>query len=148
LKDHVLPNYDDIQSIAMDLVDPLVTAVERGRLTAPKVVETPFGNFDGKTSSDVTELVIEIIDTIRYADVRRIFLLLAQLLRNESSEKTKKKIKSTAENLAKYDIAIWKKVGPSVQMALLEVISGLGVAERQESQDLIVVVINQILSSA
>jgi ppGpp synthetase/RelA/SpoT-type nucleotidyltranferase len=73
LREQVLPNYDDIPAIFRDLVEPLTTAVEAGRHTAIQPIVTPFGELEGKTASDITSLVIEIFDWLRYVDIEKTF---------------------------------------------------------------------------
>jgi hypothetical protein len=43
LKEHVIPNYDDVPAIFGDLVEPLLSAVKKAKDPPTKPIVTPFG---------------------------------------------------------------------------------------------------------
>jgi Region found in RelA / SpoT proteins len=58
-RDYVLPNYDDPQSVYPEIKDQLVAAVAAARLTKPRPIETPFGNYPGITVDRVVDVVAD-----------------------------------------------------------------------------------------
>src|SRR6516225_1768063 len=69
LREYVLPNYDDIAAIYPELRAALLRAVDNANVTETQPIETPFGNLDGHTATDVNRLVVGIISDLRYVDV-------------------------------------------------------------------------------
>jgi ppGpp synthetase/RelA/SpoT-type nucleotidyltranferase len=147
LKEHVLPNYDDLPAIYRDLIDPLTSVAIAAKTTPTKPVETPFGEFPGKTSTDVARLVVEIFDTLRYVDVERTFDALCQFFRSEADEKVREQILGAAKRLARYDISVWEAAGPTVQSSLVEASTRLKGLDRESVRSLIVAVYGAVLHS-
>ena len=108
LKDDVLPNYDDVPAVHRDLVDPLLSAVSNARTTAPQPIKTTFGELEGKTAADVTQVVVEIFELLRYVDIERTFQALCQIFRSEPDERVRKAILDAVLRLADYDLEVWE----------------------------------------
>jgi ppGpp synthetase/RelA/SpoT-type nucleotidyltranferase len=132
LKEQVLPNYDDVPAIYGELIEPLISALERARGTPTKPIKTPFGELEGKTAADVARLVVEIFDMLRYVDIERTFDVLCQIFRGETDEQTRKQILDAVQRLAKYDLGVWEKAGALVQAVLVDA-AGRMTAEDQVS---------------
>jgi ppGpp synthetase/RelA/SpoT-type nucleotidyltranferase len=147
LKEQVLPNYDDVPAIYGDLIEPLISAVESARSTPTKPIETPFGELKGKTAADIARLVIEIFDMLRYVDIERTFDALCRLFRGEPDEQARKQIRDAVQHLAKYDLAIWEKVGPAVQSVLIDVVERMTAEDQQNVRSVIVAVWDAALAS-
>ena len=79
IKDYVLPHYDDPQGIYPELRRALLKAVEDARRSKVQPIETPFGNLPGKTSQDVTAIVVDILDNLRYIDIEGTFQALGDI---------------------------------------------------------------------
>ncbi len=125
LKDYAIPYYDDLPAAYGELRPALLRAVQAARVTATVPIKTSFGEMKGIQSDMLTRLVIEIIDSVRYADVIGTLQLLLDLYPNEADERIRKQIVTVAEHLADFDINIYQKVGPNLQLALLDHLGGL-----------------------
>ncbi len=147
LKEQVLPNYDDMRAVYRDLVTPLVATVVRARKSEAKPIVTPFGNLEGKSAADVSELVISIFDLYRYFDVQLTFDSLCKIFVNEEDDKVRAKIKESVERLSQYDISAWEHVGAGVQNKLIAGISEFGARDEDALQPLVVAVYRSALAS-
>jgi ppGpp synthetase/RelA/SpoT-type nucleotidyltranferase len=124
LHEYVLPNYDDIAAIYPELNAVLLRAVDAARLTEPQSIETPFGNLDGKTFADVSRLVVRILCDLRYIDVEATFRVLAHIYQITNDGDVRKDVENCTTELARYDLHIWEKAGPVIQLVLMHVIDG------------------------
>ncbi len=125
LKDYAIPHYDDLPAAYGQLCPALLRTVQAARRTATVPIETTFGEMKGIKPDVVTRLVVEIISSVRYADVVGTLRLLIDLYRDEADERIRHQIVNVAKHLAEYDIGVYEKVGPNLQLALLEYLGGL-----------------------
>lgn len=142
----VLPSYDDVAKIYGDLVDPLLRAAEAAKQTPTQPQETEFGPFDGKTAADVATIVVEIFELLRFVDVEKTFEALFALAQKETDEKVTKKIQEATVDLAKYDLDVWRKVGPAIQVALVDILEQLTPEQKASARYLIVAIYEAVLS--
>ncbi len=147
LKDQALPNYDDIPAIFRDLIEPLVTAVERARQTPKQPLKTTFGDLEGKDAADVTRLVVEIFDMLRYVDAKQTFEALSRIFLGEKDERIRKQILDAICHLSKYDLSVWNQVGPALQSVLIDAVAELTPERRAELEPLVLCVLEAALSS-
>jgi ppGpp synthetase/RelA/SpoT-type nucleotidyltranferase len=147
LKDQVLPNYDDVPAIYGDLIDPLIATVESARTTPTKPLKTPFGDLPGKKPADITKLVVEIFDMLRYVDTERSFDALCRLFREEADGESRKQILNAIQHLAKYDLEVWERVGPAVQSALVDLAAKATGDDQEAIRPLILAVFEAALNS-
>jgi hypothetical protein len=124
-----------------------MSTVEAARVTPTKPINTPFGDLAGKTAADVVRLVVEIFEMLRYIDIDRTFDVLCQLFRDEPDEQTRKRILDTVQNLAKYDLHVWKQVGPRVQSILVEAVERMRAEDQETVRPLIVAIWESALNS-
>lgn len=120
LAQYVLPNYDDVLAIFPELLRALGAAILATRSTPAKQIESPFGNFGGKTVRDVITVAIQILETYRYFNIEGVLRLLITTFRDEPDPDIRKQILQVIGSLAKFDLEVWEKVGPSIQLALAE----------------------------
>lgn len=147
LKEQVLPNYDGVQAIYGDLIEPLVSAVKGARSTQTRPIEIAFEELEGKSAADIARLVVEIFDMLRYVDIERTFNILCQIFRDEADQQTRKQIQDAVEHLAKYDLAVWERAGPAVQSLLVDAIARMKVEDQESARPLIVAVLKAALNS-
>jgi ppGpp synthetase/RelA/SpoT-type nucleotidyltranferase len=147
LHEYVLPNYDDISAIYPELNAALLRAVDAARNTEPQAIETPFGNFDGKTFADVARLIVRILSDLRYIDVETTLRALAHVHQVADDADVRKEVENCAEELARYDLNVWKKAGPAIQLALVNSIDGFTPAERASLWPLLHIIWRECLGS-
>ena len=130
LREYVLPNYDDIAAIYPELGDALLRAMDNASVTETQPMETPFGNLDGHTAADVNTLVVGIISDLRYVDVGATLRQLGHIYQVSNDADVRKEVDRSTEELARYDLYVWHRAGPAVQLALVSVIDGFSGEER------------------
>jgi ppGpp synthetase/RelA/SpoT-type nucleotidyltranferase len=143
---HVLPHYDDIKGIYGELYRPLVDSVSSAFHCAPTPIETPFGMLPGKTAEDVANLVLNIIDDLRYVDIERTFGCIRDLYHAHPSGKVREHLLQVTEHLAQYDINVWQHAGPHVQYVLAERVTSLHPDERQALRPVVIKIWRTLLS--
>jgi ppGpp synthetase/RelA/SpoT-type nucleotidyltranferase len=147
LREYVLPNYDDVAAIYPELRAALVRAVDNASVTETQPIETPFGNLDGHTAADVNRLVVATISDHRYVDVGATLQALGHIYQASDDADVRKEVNRSVEELARYDLDVWRQAGPAVQLALLSVINGLGSEERYALSPLLHIVWRECLNT-
>jgi ppGpp synthetase/RelA/SpoT-type nucleotidyltranferase len=147
LKDYTIPYYDDLPAAYCEFRPALLRTVQAARVTATVPIETSFGQMRGVKADMLTRLVVEIIDNVRYADVIGTLQLLIDLYPNEADERIKRQITNVAHHLAEFDINVYQKVGPNLQLALLDHLGGLDVSVIDDVWDIALTVWRECLQS-
>lgn len=124
-KDLVLPLYDNLAESYPVVVDRLIAAAKAARVTAPVDVETPYGNYPGKTFDQVLIPVCEILSYYRYVDSAKTFA--AALALDDLAEEldAAKVVIKLVEVLTKFNFHLVDH-GLGVQADLLDAIDELG----------------------
>jgi len=130
LREYVLPNYHDVAEISPELRGALLRAVDNATVTETQAIETPFGNLDGHPTADVIRLVVGIISDLRYVDVGAALQALGRIHRASNDADVREEVVRSVEELARYDLDVWRQVGPAVQLALVSLIDGFNGEER------------------
>jgi ppGpp synthetase/RelA/SpoT-type nucleotidyltranferase len=130
LREDVLPNYDDLAAIYPELRAALLRAVDNANVTKTQPIETPFGNFDGNTAADVIKLCVGIISDLRYVDAGATLRALGHIYQASNDADVRKEVDRCVEELARYDLDVWRQAGPAAQLELVSVIDGLAGQER------------------
>jgi hypothetical protein len=147
IKDYVLPHYDDPQGIYPDMRRALLKAVDDARSSKVQPIETPFGKLPGKTPQDVTAIVVDILDTLRYIDIEGTFQALGDIYIAEQDPTQHKHILDVIGQLAAYNLQAWEQVGPAVQSTLTSAIDRITPARRADIRPILLAVWRQFLSS-
>ncbi len=129
LKDYALPICDDPQTVYEGLKDSLLRAVKAARCTEPVPIETSRGNMEGFLAEAVVSLVFEIIESLRYADPVGTLQLLIDIYRAEPEEDIRQQAVNIVKKLSEYNIDAYNKVGPMLQMALVDYLAEMDDAE-------------------
>jgi ppGpp synthetase/RelA/SpoT-type nucleotidyltranferase len=146
LKDHALPNYDDIASIYGDLRESLLECAKAARTTPIEPIETPFGKLEGKTSADVLRVILQIFDFLRYVDIEDTFSALCELFQTETSADVHKQILDNVKKLSEYELTAWRQVGPQIQLLLANTLSEMEPTRRAELRPLLITVWRELLA--
>lgn len=145
--EYVLPHYDDIQDVALDIRVALREAVKMSRADATTPIETPFGNLPGHSSADVIGQVAGIIDRVRYVDVERTFEFLIEMFSSASDEEERSRWTKSAEELARHEIPAWEKVGPAIQLTLLSLTKRLPKHLKESARPLLLATLRKVLET-
>ncbi len=129
LKDYAIPNYNDLPADYEGLRGPLLRTVKAARSTEPVQIKDVHGNLDGFETDAVTRLVVEIIEDVRYADAVGTLQLLIDIYRDEPSKDIRQQIVNVVKHLSEYNIDVYNKVGPMLQMELVNYLANMGDAE-------------------
>ena len=129
LRDYAIPNYDDLPAAYEGLKGSLLRTVKASRSTDPVPIETTYGNTEGFEADAVTNLVLEIVESLRYADVIGTLQLLIDIYRDEPNDNIRQQIVNAVKNLSAYNIDAYKEVGPMLQMALVDHVASMSDAE-------------------
>lgn len=129
LRDYAIPNYDDLPAAYEGLKGPLLRAVKVARGTEPVPIETTYGNMEGFKPDAVTKLVVEIVESLSYADVIGTLQLLIDIYRDEPNDDIRRQIVNAVKKLSEYNIYAYNQVGPMLQMALVDHLAGMSDAE-------------------
>ena len=129
LKDYAIPNYDDLPAVYEGLKGPLLKAVKAARATEPVPIETTYGTIDGFKPDAVTRLVVEIVESLRYADVTGTLQLLIDIYRDEPNDTIRQQIVNAVTKLSEYKIDAYNQVGPMLQMALVDYLASMNDSE-------------------
>lgn len=129
LKDYAIPNYDDLPAAYQGLKGPLLRAVKAARVTEPVPIGTTYGPIEGFKAAAVTRLVVEIVESLRYADPVGTLQLLIDIYRDEPNEDIRRQIVNAVQRLSEYNIDAYNQVGPMLQMALVDHLAGMSDAE-------------------
>lgn len=148
IKEDLMPQYDDLTVVAGQLRQAAIDAIEAGRKSETKPVETTFGSFEGKSEQDVTEAALSILRPIRYVDISATFSALRSILPGARSEPERKTILEALDALAKNNLEVWKQAGPYVQEVLIGLVAELTSAEREQDRSLVLRVCMNALSPA
>jgi ppGpp synthetase/RelA/SpoT-type nucleotidyltranferase len=124
-KDLVLPLYDNLTESYPIVVDRLIAAAQAARAMAPVAVETPYGNYAGKSFEQVLIPVGEILSYYRYVDPAK--TLAAALALDDLAEEpdAAKGVIKLVEGLTKFNFHLADH-GLGVQATLLDAIDHLG----------------------
>jgi len=143
--ENVLPLYDDPHAIYHDVVDRLLAAANRARVTPPVTIETPYGVLPAKTYGDILKAIADILKRYRYLDVGITFDALCKLFSWVENEEDRKQLTELGKALAKHELQIWREHGPIVQALLVELIEKLSADERREMEKLLTEILKEVL---
>jgi|SRR6266487_698561 len=147
IAEYVIPYYDDIRDMYPEVRRALETAVQAARNTKTKPIEIAFGNLSGKTSQDVAIAAIGILDILRYVDFEATFRSLIDMYKGEQDTKVRKQIVDAIRHIANYDLDVWKRVGPSVQRVVADMIEGFSQDDFHLLRQIVLTVWHELLRS-
>ena len=129
LKYYALPNYDDLPAVYKGLKGALLTTVRAARAAESVPIKTPYANWEGYNADDVTRLVVEIVEYLRYVDSIGTLQLLMDIYQGEPQDDIRRQILGVVKNLSEYNIDVYNREGLELQMALLNHLTGMSDAE-------------------
>jgi ppGpp synthetase/RelA/SpoT-type nucleotidyltranferase len=124
-KELVLPLYDNLGESYPVVVDRLIAAAQAARATAPIAVETPYGNYAGKTFEQVLIPIGEILSYYRYVDPAKTFAAALALDELAEAPDAAKGVIELVDRLTKFNFHLADH-GLGVQVTLLDAIDQLG----------------------
>lgn len=145
--ENVLPLYDDPHAIYHDVVDRLLVAANRARVTPPVTIETPYGALPAKTYGDILNAVADILMRYRYLDFDITFDALCKLFSWSENEDDRKRLTKLGKALAKHELQIWREQGPIAQALVVERIEKFSADERRELEKLLTEMLREVLET-
>lgn len=124
-KDQVLPLYDHPAESYPVIVNRLIAAARAARTTAPVAIETPYGNYAGKTFEQVLTPIGEILSYYRYVDPAKTFAAVLTLDELVEEPDAVKDVIKVGEVLTKFNFHLADH-GLGVQVVLLDAMDALG----------------------
>jgi ppGpp synthetase/RelA/SpoT-type nucleotidyltranferase len=118
-RDYVLPNYDDYASVYPEIKDGIVAAIKAARVTKPREIETPGGNFTGASVERVVKVACEILGQVRYVSIEGTFAAICHVFPGASDDEERKHLLDLTHALAGHEMQIWKRAGPIVRITLV-----------------------------
>lgn len=145
--ERVLPLHDDLETFYPEVLESLLTAVDRARETAAVSMETPFGILEGKKSGDVVRAVAEVLTRYRYLAVDATFDALCRLYGEAASSGEDRNLLTLGKKLAHHELAVWRQHGPVVQSMLLDRMATLDDEQRAALAPLLTTMLQEILGT-
>jgi hypothetical protein len=123
----VLPNLDNFQAFAPDIVDALSSAAVRAVAMPDVPHETYFGQYPGtKAEALITKVCREFESGyLLYVDPPRMFDAILAMHAAAQTEDQRKPIDALARRFSQHDRSAWKQVGPGVQRLIVDRIAAL-----------------------
>jgi ppGpp synthetase/RelA/SpoT-type nucleotidyltranferase len=148
-REFVLRQYDDIPAVLVEIVQKLTNAARISKDVIPRPIVTDFGTIPPKTFADVLEVICNVLTEIRYQDIesRIIFEAILELHSLAETEPERAPVLKLAEAVSKYDLDVWKQIGPSVQAQLVEFIDQLPNEEAFKGFPIVVEILGNALST-
>jgi len=146
ITNHVLPYIDDHREHVSELLAALVATVEAARATEPQPIETPFGSYAGQDSERIAKQAADIVETLRYVDIDKVFRALCRLFVEANAKEEGEHWVRVAKSLASHTLQVWEAAGPIVQQGLMDHIKKLSKEECEQLRPLIIPVLEEILS--
>ena len=147
LKDYAIPHYDDLPDAFEGLKDALLATVKAARNTETAPVQTAWGKWEGFDVDAVTRLVVEIVESLGYANVVGALQLLIDIFRDEPSDDIRQQIVQVVKSLSEYNIDAYNKVGPTLQMSLVDHLAGMRDADVDSIRPIALTVWTEALQS-
>jgi ppGpp synthetase/RelA/SpoT-type nucleotidyltranferase len=145
--EHVLPLYDDISAEYRDIVAALVDAVKRARSMPVMQIETPYGSFDGRSSTDVARVALGILEARRFTDIDVTLDALFDLYEEAESADEKKLIEELGMKLAEHNLHVWRQHGPALQYHVSDRLNAVPRDQRHQMRGLLTKMLGKILES-
>jgi len=143
----VLPHLDDHAEAAADLQATAIAAVERARALPVRAIQTPFGNYAGKTADEVAMIAASILRDLRFLDVEATFQAICRLYLGAVTDGERQTWIKLVNDLAKHDLDVWRQAGGFVQVLLVELVLAMTQEERQAARPLVLAVIQHALTT-
>jgi ppGpp synthetase/RelA/SpoT-type nucleotidyltranferase len=143
----VLPFYDDMAGVYLDVVKRLGKAAHAARSAHPIVVETPYGTLPAKTFADIVKGIAKILSRYRYVDIDVSFDALRTLYGLAYEEVERKPLLELGASLARHNLEVWRNHGPAAQAILVESIRKMDDDERRGLTKLITSMLAEVLSA-
>lgn len=144
-RDFVLPGYDDLPGVFQEVLQIATSTIKFAHEIEPKPISTPFGDYPGNKSEDVTNIALDVIESIRYIDVQAIFSNLCEIYLSSKSDKERELVTKVIKKLAKHNMSVWEQIGPAIQTLLVQQLSGFTNDQLNNLSPVVVEVCKEIL---
>jgi ppGpp synthetase/RelA/SpoT-type nucleotidyltranferase len=123
----VLPNLDDYQAFAPDIIGTLSDAAIRAVAMPDIPHKTYFGEYPGTKVEDVITKVCREFESgyLLYVDPNRMFDAILAIRSAAQTEEQQKPIDALARRFSQLDMHAWKQVGPGLQRMIVDRVAAL-----------------------
>ena len=123
----VLPNLDDHQAFAPDIIDTLSGAAMRAVAMPDVPHESYFGEYPGTNAEAVIAKVCRELESgyLLYVDPNRMFDAILAMRAAAQTEDQQKPIDTLARRFSQHDLHAWKQVGPGLQRLIADRVAAL-----------------------
>jgi hypothetical protein len=122
---YVLPNQDGVLNEYPEILAALGNAFIAAETADIVPLETPFGTMSGRAGSHVADAAANILDQLRYVDVKATLQFLLRMFAASKTDASRQRWVKSAESLASFDIDLWDRAGPTVQLMVADALSEL-----------------------
>ncbi|MEQ1489065.1 MAG: helix-turn-helix domain-containing protein [Terricaulis sp.] len=140
----------DISDYYADIRKSMLEAAKAARATPRKPHMLPLDEGEievgpGVEAADIIDKIVAVLVRLRYVDVEATFDALAELYAGAADDAERKHVISSLEKFARYDLAVWSKAGPAVQIVLIDRIAKLSDADIKTLAPFITAIYAQVL---
>lgn len=140
----------DISDYYADVRKSMLEAAKAARETPRKPHMLPLDEGEievgpGVETSEIIEKIVAVLIRLRHVDVEATFDALAELYAGAADNAERKHVISSVEKFARYDLAVWSKAGPAVQIILIDRIAKLSEADVKTLAPFITAIYAQVL---
>jgi ppGpp synthetase/RelA/SpoT-type nucleotidyltranferase len=123
----VLPNLDDFQAFAPDIIDTLSEAAVRAVAMPDVPHATHFGEYPGTKVEAVIAKVCRVLESgyLLYVDPNRMFDAILAMRAAAQSQDQQKPIDDLARRFSQHDRRAWEQAGPGLQRMIVDRVATL-----------------------
>ncbi len=130
----------------MDIIDVVAHVMEKASSLEAEPIKTVFGIMHGTTPEEVIKLCLEVLYMFRYEESRRVFRLVAPLVKSSMAD-VSKKAEETLHDMSKYTLVKEDRVGFHIQSEILEELSDWDIPKLKENPLAVLIIGRDILNA-
>lgn len=145
IREHFLPNHDDVTPLIPELLATVEEAINRSRGTPAAIIRSNTMELEGWTGDDVIDAALDLLDFLRYANPEATFDLLVRQMKVTASRKEKDRILESAQRLAAVPIGVVRRAGGEVQLRVVRRLEELEPTDRAVVRPLALKICEEVL---
>jgi len=146
LDDLIVPQVDEPDALFVEHLPMLIDVVARTRGTPAAAIQTPYGNYPGRSGEEIALKVSRLILRLRYADPEQTFRSLVQLYSAATTDTERKIWVDLATEFSANNLDVWKRYGPAIPRFVLGRIGKLSATEIAVARGVVIAMLANVLS--